>query len=307
MNKRLVLGLILALFVLSACAAPVPQSGQGLKVLASTTFLADIAQNVAGERAQVASLLPYGADPHAYQPVPSDARRVADSAVLIVNGLEYEHFLETLLENAGGERLTVVASAGLTPRQAPQEEQAGGEEHAHEAGDPHMWLDPHLVVRYVENIRDGLIQADPQGEAEYRANAEAYIARLKELDAWIAAQVGQIPPQRRLLATNHESLGYFAERYGFETTGSVLSSFSSNAAPSAQQMAQLIDDMKRLGVSAIFLDAGDNETLAQQIAAETGARVVSDLHLESLTEGAPAPTYLEMMRHNVSRIVEALK
>ena len=137
-----------------------------------------------------------------------------------------------------------------------------------------MWLDPNLVVTYVENIRDGLIEADPGGAETYKANADAYIAQLKDLDAWIVEQVNTIPAERRLLVTNHEAMGYFAERYGFEVAGSVIPSFSSNAAPSAQEMASLIDEIKKLNAPAIFLDTADNNTLAQQIADETGVMIV---------------------------------
>jgi len=127
------------------------------------------------------------------------------------------------------------------------------------------------------------------------------------LDAWIIEQVSQIPPERRLLITNHESLGYFAERYGFTIAGTVVESFSSGASPSAGQVAGLIDQIKSSGAPAIFLDASDNEALAKQIADETGVRVVTDLHLESLTDGSPAGTYIDMMKYNVTQIVEALK
>jgi ABC-type Zn uptake system ZnuABC Zn-binding protein ZnuA len=170
-----------------------------------------------------------------------------------------------------------------------------------------MWLDPNLVVTYVENIRDGLSQADPAGAEVYKSNADAYIAQLRDLDKWIVEQVNTVPAERRLLVTNHEALGYFAERYGFEVTGAVIPSFSSNAAPSAQEMAGLIDEIKKLNAPAIFLDTADNDVLAKQIADETGVMIVADLHLESLTDGAPAPTYIKMMKHNVSKITEALK
>jgi ABC-type Zn uptake system ZnuABC Zn-binding protein ZnuA len=307
-NTIIGLSILSALF-LTSCGSASQGSDRRPVILASTTFLADIARNVAGDRLTVDSLLPVGADPHAYQPTPQDTAKIADSKLLIVNGMEYEHFLESLLENAGGERVIITASEGVEPRHS--EEQAGeaesGAGHMHEAGDPHMWLDPNLVIIYVENIRDGLIAFDPQGEAVYRSNAEAYIAALKDLDAWIVEQTAQIPASRKLLITNHESLGYFAERYGFTIAGTVIESFSSGASPSAAQMTDLIGQIKASGAPAIFLDASDNEALARQIAEETGVRVVTDLHLESLTDGAPAATYVDMMKHTVTLIVEALK
>jgi len=292
------LTLTLAALFLASCGSAPKSNDNTLRVLASTTFLADITQNIAGDRVKVESLLPVGADPHSYQAAPVDVAKISESDLLILNGLEYETFIKPLLENAGGERMIVEATAGLSPRKD------AGNEHG---VDPHMWLDPNLVVTYVKNIRDGLIQVDPEGAETYKSNADAYISQLKDLDAWIVEQVNTVPAERRLLVTNHEALGYFAERYGFEVAGSVIPSFSSNAAPSAQEMARLIDAIKKISAPAIFLDIADNNTLAQQIADETSVRIVADLHLESLTEGAPAATYIEMMKYNVSKIVEALK
>ncbi len=297
--KRFGIILILIVFLLTGCGRSASDSpGAAPAVLTSTTFLADITRNLAGERLTVEALLPVGADPHSYQPTPQDVAKIERSKLLIVNGAGYEGFLKTLLENAGGEREVIEASTGITPRADAQEELGV---------DPHMWLDPNLVMTYVENIREGLIRYDPAGAAVYQANADAYINQLQELDGWIKTQVGQIPSEKRLLVTNHEALGYFAERYGFEVVGSVIPSFSSNASPSAQQMAGLVDQIKALGVSSVFLDAADNDMLARQIADETGVKVVADLHLESLTDGAPAATYIDMMKHNVSKIVDALK
>ena len=124
--------------------------------------------------------------------------------------------------------------------------------HHHHEGDPHFWLDPLNVVKYVENIRDGLIAADPAGKDVYTQNADAYIAQLNELDAWIKQQVVAIPDERRLIVTNHESFGYFADRYGFKIIGTIIPSVSSGASPSAQQMARLMDHIRETNASAIF-------------------------------------------------------
>ncbi|HAV77234.1 MAG TPA: ABC transporter substrate-binding protein [Anaerolineae bacterium] len=290
---------ILIIFILSACGGNVSPSGTvDSAILTSTTFLADITRNVAGDRVTIESLLPIGTDPHSYQPTPQDAARIADSKLLIINGAEYEHFIESLIENAGGEREVVEASAGISVREDPDGEHGV---------DPHMWLDPNNVVVYVENIREGLTHLDPEGAAFYRSNADKYAGELNDLDAWIAGQVSLIPAEKRLLVTNHEALGYFAERYGFTIVGTLIESVSSDASPSAKQMADLIDQIRSSGAPAIFLDASDNGSLANQIAEETGVRVVTDLHLESLTDGAPAATYIDMMKHNVTLIVDVLK
>jgi len=290
---------ILLLFIIATACTPSASSDPqtDIVILTSTTLLADLTRNIAGERLAVDSLLPVGTDPHSYQPVPRDAAKISKSKVLIINGADYEHFLEALLENAAGEREIIEASAGLKLRTDTESEHGV---------DPHLWLDPNNVIVYVENIREGLTHFDPDGAAIYQSNADAYVSQLQELDKWINEQVAQIPSEHRLLVTNHEALGYFAERYGFTVVGTVIESFSSDASPSAQQMAALVDQIKSGGAPAIFLDASDNPALAQQIAAETGITVVTDLHLESLTDGPPAATYIDMMKHNVTQIVNAL-
>ena len=284
------------IFVLFLTAALSSCSGAAPDILTTSTILADVTRNVVGDRFSVGALLPVGTDPHSYQPTPQDSAKISKTKVLVVNGAEYEHFLESMLGNAGGEKPLIEASASLRLKTD-----------AEHGTDPHLWLDPINMVVYVENIRDGLEQFDPEGAEVYQSNARAYIAQLQELDAWINGQITQIPPPRRLLVTNHEAFGYFAEHYGFTVVGTVVESFSSDASPSAQQMAALVDQIKLYEAPAIFLDASDNPSLAQQIAAETGVKVITDLHLESLTDGAPAGTYIDMMKYNVTKIIEALK
>jgi ABC-type Zn uptake system ZnuABC Zn-binding protein ZnuA len=296
MTKRSVFTWILTLLILPTLTSCFGSARPD--VLTTTTVLADIARNVAGDQLVTESLLPFGTDPHSYQPVPQDTRKINESKVLIVNGADYERSLESLLANAGNKKEFIEASAGLRLISDPGDDQEV---------DPHLWLDPNNVIVYVDNIREGLTHFNPDGADVYEANARAYIAQLQELDAWINGQVAQIPPQRRVLVTNHDLMEYFAERYGFKVVGSVINGYSSDASPSAQEMADLVERIKLFEVPAIFLDATDNPTLAQQIASETGVKVVTDLHFESLTEGAPAGTYIDMMRYNVTKIVEGLK
>lgn len=321
MKKTFIFVSLSLLFVtlLGSACQPAPPSAQpasaALRVLAVETFLADMAQQVAGDRLQVESLIPLGLDPHAFEPAPQDVARIADSQVLIFNGAGFEEWLDEVLQNAGGQRVTIDASAGLEMRKPqPGEEQLHGEEEeapaekedVHE-GDPHFWLDPLSVVRYVENIRDGLSAADPAGEDVYAQNAAAYIAELQDLHAWIEAQAAQIPPERRVLVTNHKSFGYFADRYGFTIVGAVIPSASTSASPSARQLAELVEHIRESGAPAIFLESGANPRLAEQVALESGARVITGLLSHSVTAAdGPAPTYLTMMRYNVTTIVDAL-
>ncbi len=259
-----------------------------LHVLATETFLSDMAQNVAGQRLHIDTLLTPGIDPHEFQPAPQDAIKIAQSQVLIVNGLGYETWLTKSLQDAGGQRLVVVATPGIDP-ELRSLRRASGWRSTHvdgsgEGGDlrgqypGRAYRRPTLPVRIV-----------------YTANASAYIPKLKDLDTWIKTQVAEVPPEKRLLVTNHDALGYFADAYGFKVVGAVIPSVTDEASPSAQQMASLIDTVKSNHAPAIFLDASENQNLANQIASESGAKVVTDLYVETLS--ASEWSRLELPRH----------
>jgi ABC-type Zn uptake system ZnuABC Zn-binding protein ZnuA len=273
-------------------------------VLAVETFLADIAQNVAGDRLTVEALIPIGLDPHAFEPTPRDVVQISQSQVLMVNGAGFEQWLTKVMENAGSQGTVIEASAGLAMR-TPQ----AGESVGHPGeGDPHFWLDPTLVAGYVENIRDAFSAADPAGKAEYTANAEAYVAKLEELDAWIEEQVATLPEEDRLLVMNHVSHGYYADRYGFRIAGAVVPSVATGESPTAKQLAALTETIRAEGVRAIFVELEENPQLADQIAAETGIVVVDDLRDHSLSEpDGEAATYIDMMKYDTRLIVDALK
>ncbi len=284
---------------LVACAPAATETQDVLHVVATTTLVGDVAAQVGGDWAQVDVLLPPGADPHAFEPRPQDVARVAEADLVLVNGFGLEAFLSTLLQNAAAEARVVEVSAGVPGRQLTTED-------AHSGLDPHVWTDPNNVIVWTENIATAFAQADPAHAAAYRQNAEAYIAELRALDEWIADAVGQIPPERRLLVSDHLAWGYFADRYGFTQVGALVGAFSSNAAPSAREIAALEDDIRKTGAVAIFISVHANDALAQQIAADTGVRVVP-LYTGSLTDASgPVPTYLDFMRYNVSAIVQAL-
>jgi ABC-type Zn uptake system ZnuABC Zn-binding protein ZnuA len=295
---------LLVICLLMACSGLPRQTATSVtdlpRILAVETFLGDITRHIVGDRLVVESLLPDNMDPHSYQPAPRDIIKVARSNVLIINGVGLETFLAPLLANAGGTRLVITSSAGLTPRTDPSGE--------HPKGDPHFWLDPNYVIKYVENIRDGLTQADPSGGQIYADNAATYILQLQALDGWIKDQVKQIPTDQRQLVTNHESLGYFAARYGFKVIGSIIPSLSSEAAPTAREIANLIDQIQISKAHAIFMETGSNLNLAEQISGETNAIIITDLYIHSVSDAnGPAPTYIDMMKYNVTQIVNALK
>jgi ABC-type Zn uptake system ZnuABC Zn-binding protein ZnuA len=313
MKKTFIIIIALTL-LLSACQGN-PQNTNpkigAVRVLVVESFLADITQTVAGDRLKVETLMPLNVDPHAFEPTPKDVARISDSQLLVINGAGFESWIQPVLENAGGQRVVVEASKGLISRQAREGEAVMSPEeagHAHPEGDPHFWLNPLNVIKYVENIRDGLIQVDPDGKPMYTANAEKYITELKNLDQWIADQVKSLPVENRKIVTNHESFGYYADQYGFTIIGTIMPSVSTESTPSAQQLARLIDQIHKTGVKVIFLETGTNPDLAAQISKETGVKVVTELYTHSITEPTgKAPSYLAMMRYNTQVLVEALK
>ncbi|MGB8252039.1 MAG: zinc ABC transporter substrate-binding protein [Anaerolineaceae bacterium] len=299
-----ILAILIQLVGLTACQTTPPTSTivQPPRVLVVESFLADISRNVAGNRLTVESLIPNGMDPHTFEPTPRDVVKIANSQVLIVNGAGLESWLSRTLANSGRPILVIEASSGLTPRKP-----AAGEL-VDEPTDPHFWLDPLSVIKYGENIREGLCQVDPDGCDIYRQNAEGYISELEQLDRWIKNQVTLIPPEGRLLITNHESFGYYADRYGFQIVGTIIPSVSTEAIPTALQLSGLIQKIKSSGAKAIFLEAGTNPQLAETIAAETGVVIITDLLTHTLTSpDGPAPTYITMMHYDTQRIVNALK
>jgi ABC-type Zn uptake system ZnuABC Zn-binding protein ZnuA len=177
----------------------------------------------------------------------------------------------------------------------------------HGDADPHVWFDPQRVLVWVDNIERALSEADPGRRDLFAANAAAYREQLRDLDAWVAQQVAQVPPERRKLVTDHDVLGYFAERYGFEQVGTVIPGLSTLAEPSAQEMAELEQTVQRLGVPAVFVGSTVSPALADRLAQDTGVKVVH-LYTGSLSEpGGPADSYLALMRYDVTAIVGALR
>ncbi len=281
--------------------APLAQD-EALRVVASTSIVGDVVANVGGEALGLTVLVDRGVDPHAYDTSTQDLRAVERAHVVFVNGFGLEESLLETLENAGGEAPVVSVSEGVEAR-----EFAPGETASTTGLDPHVWFDPALVKVWVGNVANALGSLDPENADSYRANAEAYRAALDELDAWIQASVEAIPEERRLLVTDHDSLGYFADRYGFEVLGAIIPAYSTAAEPSAREVAELQEAIEALDVRAVFVGTTFNPSLGQRLAEDTGIALVP-LFTGSLSEAdGPAASYLEFMRFNVAAIVEALQ
>jgi manganese/iron transport system substrate-binding protein len=290
-------------------------SGQKLRVLATTGIVGDVVKNVAGDLVELTTLIGPGQDPHTYQPTPKDIGAIERANVVFTNGFHLEEGLESTIDAAAGNGSPVVSvSAGIQPRQPNQQSASAqgtppastAERSDHAAGDPHVWFDPVNVKIWTSNIAESLSALDPANAAVYQANAAAYARQLDELDATIRAQVALIPTDRRKLITDHEALGYFADRYGFQVLGAVIPSVSTSAEPSAGDLAALVEVIRAQGVPAIFIGTTTNPKVAELVARETGAQVLP-LHTgETGASGSGAETYLGMMRANVDTIVKGL-
>lgn len=284
-------------------------AGERLRVVATTSILADVVARVGGDRVEIRQLVPLGVDPHAFEPTPQDARSLAEADVIFINGFGLEGFMATLLRDV--ESVPVIsASLGIEPlpfegEHDGTEPQTRGEPSAH-AADPHTWFDPNNVIRWTENIEMALATLDPDDAPGYAARAAAYRRELATLDDDIRQAVSAIPADRRKLVTDHDELGYFAGEYGFTIVGAVIPGASSLADPSAEAMAELLDRVRSEGVPAVFVSSVVNPSLIETFARDAGIRVVR-LYGHSLTPpDGEAPSYLALMRYNAEAIAAAL-
>ncbi|HSB71607.1 MAG TPA: metal ABC transporter substrate-binding protein [Candidatus Methylomirabilis sp.] len=257
--------------------------------------LADLIEQVGGDKVRVTPLVPPGGEVHTYQPTPDDIKHVAQARVVFYNGAHLEEWIDETIRSAGKSDLKIVVlSQGL-----PTITEKGGEPN------PHLWLDVTNTKAYVEKIRDNLTQVDGANSRYYAQRTRAYLARLDELDAWIRAEVEKIPPARRTLVTFHDAFPYFAKRYGFTLEGVVVA--SPGKEPSAKELAALVRRIKRERVPAVFAEAQFNPKTLEVLAKDAGVRVVSNLYNDSLSTDAEANSYIVLMQHNLREIVKALR
>jgi len=282
-------------------AEPVPKGNGRLQVVVTHSILSDIVGNVGDDRLEVVTLVGPNGYVHTYEPTPADTRAVSSASVIMENGLAFEPWIDKLYKSSGSKAVRVVASQGFRPRTLME----GGREET----DPHCWQDVHGAMQMTHNVADALAKADPAGASAYRANAQAYLTKLDVLDRYIVQKVQTLPPDRRILVTSHDSLGYFAERYGFKVLGSALGSLTTEGGdPSAQKIAAVVEEVRQSKVPTIFTENMQSPKLMEQIGKEAGVRVDTSLYTDALgPRGNPGETYLGMMRYNVDTIVSLLK
>lgn len=309
------------LFALMLLFAALPahaqaQTQEKLKVIASFSILADIVEQVGGERLTVTTLVPAGGDAHVFQPSPADARAVASADILIANGLNFETWLDRLVAASGFKGRRIVAAQGIQPRKLAGHDHAG-HSHSHgpadakakagkEQDDPHVWHDLQRMQAYVANIVAGLAAADPQHAEGYRQRGAAYAAQLKDLDTWASAQFDLVPRAHRKAITQHDAFGYLADRYLI--TFLAPQGMNTESEASAETVAQLIRQIKRQRVQALFFENVVNPRLIEQIAKEAKVTVGGRLYSDALgPRGSEADSYLKLYRLNVERLVGAMR
>ena len=299
--------LMLGLLVSPLALAKVP-------VTATFSILGDLVQQVGGDQVSVSTLVGPNGDAHVYQPTPQDIRTLAQSKLLVSNGLSFEGWLERLDTASGFKGVKVVASQGIQPHQMAEEEGHEHAAHEHEAEghhhhgslDPHAWNDPANVLLYVDNIARGLSQVDPEHASLYQQNAARYKAQLQKLDADYRVRFAQLPAERRRAITSHDAFGYLAQAYHLTLIGA--QGLSTEAEPSAAMIAGLIRQIRDEKIPALFIENISNPNLIQQIERETDARVGGELYSDALSPaGGDAATYLAMLEHNLNTLLAALE
>lgn len=382
-TRRTLLKSATALVALSLAAPAAAQSSEPMPVVATFSILGDMVERIGGEHVALTTLVGPDGDAHVFQPTPADARAVSEAEVLVLNGLEFEGWLERLIDASDFSGARVVAADGIEPiaydddhhdheghddhdhdhdhddaeeaghdhdHDHDHAEEAGHDhdhdhDHAEEAGhdhdheehaeaahdhdhhdhdheehaeaghghhghdhgayDPHAWQSLGLAVTYVDNITAALAQADPDNAATFYQNRAEYVAEIEALDTEIREMLDGLAPDRRTIVTSHDAFQYFGRDYGL--TFVAPQGLSTESEASAQGVARLIEQMRDEGISAVFLENIADSRLLEQIASETGASIGGTLYPGALSgPDGPAPTYLDMMRHNAMTLTQAL-
>ncbi|MDO8839989.1 MAG: zinc ABC transporter substrate-binding protein [Parvibaculum sp.] len=306
--KKLLTCLALVFAVVAAPAAAEP-----LKVVASFSILGDMVTRIADGRVELTVLVGSEGDAHTFEPGPAHAAALADANLLVVNGLGFEPWMVRLAAAAKSKAAYAVASFGINPRDLEEDHVDDHGQGHDEKGypsvphdfDPHGWQNAANGAIYARNIAEALAKADPANAGAYEANAAAYIAELKELDAWVRAEIGKVPAEKRKVITTHDAFGYFGDAYGVEFHAPL--GFAGGAQPSAQALARLIDQIRAENIKALFIETMSDPRMMETIARETGAEMGGALYSDALSgaDGA-APTYIDMFRHNVPLLVAAM-
>ena len=290
---------LIAGFAVASLLFGIAQSADKVPVTVSFSILGDLVRVVGGERVSVTTLVRPDEDAHAFEPKPGDARALVQSRLLVVNGLGFEPWALKLSRSAGYRGDTVVAATGIKPRLMAGEK-------GHDGTDPHAWQNPVNVMVYARNIAGGLSKVDPAGAALYQTNAERYILELQALDTEAKAQFSAIDSDKRKVITSHDAFGYFGAQYQIKFLAT--QGVSTDAEPSAKQIALLIRQIQREKIRAVFVENMSSPRLLSQLSKDAGVKPGPALYVDALSAaGGPADTYLMLMRHNVTQLAAGMK
>lgn len=296
-SRRSVLSCIFAAGLIAVSGSLTARAHAPVDVVATFSILGDMVRQVGEDRVRVTTLVGPDSDAHVYRPTPLDARAVAGTRLLVINGLGFEGWIDRLTEASGFKGRIVTATAGVEPRRMADPDKG--------AIDPHAWQSLANARIYVRNITDGLAAIDPAGAEIYRGNAARYLEEIDAVEAQVREAVDSLPVERRKVVTSHDAFGYLSAAYGIEFHAPV--GFSTEAEASAGDVARLIRQIKREKIPAVFVDNISDRRLLDQIVRETGARIGGTLYSDALSKvDGPAGTHLGMMLHNIRTLVAAL-
>ena len=294
----------LALLLLAPAAVSAKDK---LSVVTSFSILADMTAHVGGDHVTVTSLVPVNTDAHVFTPAPGDVKALGAADVFVMNGLGFEGWAEKLVKSANFKGVSVVAAKGAKTLKALEEEGHGAHAHASldQERDPHAWQNIENGIIYVANIRDALVKADAAHAADYEANAGRYIAELKELHAWVKAEIGKVPAAKRKVITSHDAFQYFARAYGVEFFAPA--GVNEETEPSAKDVARIVDQIRKQRITALFIENISDKRLMEQLQRDGGATIGGTIYSDALSSAdGPANSYAGMFKHNVGKLVPAM-
>ena len=274
-----------------------PAWAQPLKVVTTTTIIADFVRQVGGDDVEVVSLVGPNADAHMFEPGPADVARLKGADLLVMNGLGLEGWMTRLVQSSDYKGSVLIAARDVLPRKS--------EVDGAQIPDPHAWQDVRAARNYVMSINLGLRAIDPAHGDKYRERAAAYDRVLSELNRWIKDQIDQVPKAKRAIITSHDAFGYFADAYGLKVYS--VHGLSTESEPSAEYIAELVEKVRSTGVKAVFLENMSETKSAETLAKDAGAIIGGTLYVDALsTADGPAPNYVAMMRYNVPLLRDAM-
>ncbi len=287
---------LLLVTILLLGEVPDVQAADKLKVVASVSMISDMIRNIAGDRIDLKCIVPIGGDPHIYEATPKDAQMVARADLVFCNGLTFEGWLNELIENAGSDASVITVTEGVQPIQSTV---------YHNATDPHAWMDARNGLIYIENIKNALIGHDGAGREIYQRNYELYRHEIMKADAYIVEKIKTIPDAKRILITSHDAFQYYGRRYGIQLES--VQGVSTDADIQTSDIVRLTKIIKERQVPALFVESTINPKVLEQIASDNHVKIGGKLYADSIgDEDSPAPSYIDMLKHNTNVIVEGL-